>query len=480
MPTILLIDDEPESVRHAIKALRDKGFDVKEIVKSTLALKLLSGGKLKPDLILLDVMMPEMNGYEVYRQLQADDKTRNIPVIFLTGKDPRKEIMTLKELKIKFFIRKPVQVEILLSKVKVALPETTTNQESQSIVKLNTKMLTAQAPINGSEASINGSLTLIKTINPVFVNYMMDVARTAKMIAESFQKDLGLSDEDVKNIELAGLFCDVLFCLKPSMMLNSEIIGMKTFPMNILGEEKSEEIEKKGTKEAETEDEEEEKEETLVNLLKKYPIPQDINISEMIKTHPQLASEFLKNMGFPDAATIASKHHEKPTGRGVTRDSVGPQSVKASTAFWQIFHFWPRSELQIINLLSKFKHQLNVTPDLQGDTLLHPNSLVTLVDIAISTIISRVSSGDFLIEVALQISKIGEEEKKKLQLTEIIAMSRIQEGDILIKDFKLPGADVVFVKKNTPFTERQAHKMKEWAEEGTNRMAIEIKRRDLL
>ena len=80
---ILAIDDTPENLALLSQILTDKGYKVRSVTKGSTALR---GAKAAPpDLILLDVKMPEMNGYEVCQHLKEDDRTRNIPVIFISA-----------------------------------------------------------------------------------------------------------------------------------------------------------------------------------------------------------------------------------------------------------------------------------------------------------------------------------------------------------------------------------------------------------
>jgi serine phosphatase RsbU (regulator of sigma subunit) len=82
--TLLLVDDAPANIQVANSILKDD-YRVRVATSGAKALELVKG-KPAPDLILLDVEMPEMDGYEVCRRLKADPETREIPVIFLTGK----------------------------------------------------------------------------------------------------------------------------------------------------------------------------------------------------------------------------------------------------------------------------------------------------------------------------------------------------------------------------------------------------------
>lgn len=82
--TILAVDDAPENL-DVVKGILTPEYIVKAAVNGKMALKIAMAQP--PDLILLDIMMPEMDGCEVCRQLMDNETTRDIPVIFLTGKD---------------------------------------------------------------------------------------------------------------------------------------------------------------------------------------------------------------------------------------------------------------------------------------------------------------------------------------------------------------------------------------------------------
>lgn len=83
--TILIVDDEPQNLHLLGELLRDK-YEVLIATRGLEAIKR-AHSDTPPDLILLDIMMPEMDGYQVCRELQADPVTSNIPIIFITAKD---------------------------------------------------------------------------------------------------------------------------------------------------------------------------------------------------------------------------------------------------------------------------------------------------------------------------------------------------------------------------------------------------------
>ena len=81
---ILCIEDEPEMIELMKLILRREGYDVTGAVGGKEGLDAIR--REKPDVILLDLMMPEVDGWEVYRQMKADDELKEIPVIIVTAK----------------------------------------------------------------------------------------------------------------------------------------------------------------------------------------------------------------------------------------------------------------------------------------------------------------------------------------------------------------------------------------------------------
>ncbi|TLP37827.1 response regulator [Arcobacter arenosus] len=87
---ILIVDDVPKNIQMAMNILKNEGHKMFYAKDGKMALKLTSEQEF--DLILLDIMMPDINGFEVCKKLKSDDKTKNIPIVFLSGKDSTKDI----------------------------------------------------------------------------------------------------------------------------------------------------------------------------------------------------------------------------------------------------------------------------------------------------------------------------------------------------------------------------------------------------
>jgi sigma-B regulation protein RsbU (phosphoserine phosphatase) len=116
--TVLAVDDTPENL-DVVKGLLSDDYVVKAATSGGMALKIIE--KQKPDLILLDIMMPGMDGYEVCRRLKENDETRDIPVIFLTAMEQTTDEAQGFELGAADYITKPVNPPILKARVRTHL-----------------------------------------------------------------------------------------------------------------------------------------------------------------------------------------------------------------------------------------------------------------------------------------------------------------------------------------------------------------------
>ncbi|HVT34545.1 MAG TPA: HD domain-containing phosphohydrolase, partial [Nevskiaceae bacterium] len=119
LPTVLVVDDTPQNLNVASRILREQ-YRALVALDGTRALEIARASP-PPDLILLDVMMPGMNGYEVCRQLKADARTRDIPVIFLTALDEANSEAAGFEAGAVDYITKPISPPTMLARVRTHL-----------------------------------------------------------------------------------------------------------------------------------------------------------------------------------------------------------------------------------------------------------------------------------------------------------------------------------------------------------------------
>ncbi len=117
---ILCIEDEPEMIDLIRLILGRRGFEVKGATGGVEGLKMIRDEH--PDLVLLDLMMPDMDGWEVYQQIKADEKTKNIPVIVVTAKAQSiDKVLGLHIAKVDDYIAKPFSPQDLLSSIEKVL-----------------------------------------------------------------------------------------------------------------------------------------------------------------------------------------------------------------------------------------------------------------------------------------------------------------------------------------------------------------------
>ncbi len=117
---VVCVEDEPEMIDLIQLILNRKGFEVIGAHGGVEGLETIR--KVKPDLVLLDLMMPEMDGWQVYQQLKADEATADIPVIVVTAKAQNiDKVLGLHIAKVDDYIPKPFSLQELVSRVEIVL-----------------------------------------------------------------------------------------------------------------------------------------------------------------------------------------------------------------------------------------------------------------------------------------------------------------------------------------------------------------------
>ncbi|WP_204105307.1 MULTISPECIES: adenylate/guanylate cyclase domain-containing protein [Spirulina sp. CCY15215] len=112
---ILVVDDTPANLRLLVTMLKQQGYEVRPTLNGNIALS--AARAIIPDLVLLDIMMPEIDGYEVCRRLKADDRTKDVPVIFLSALDDARDKVKAFEVGGVDYITKPFQKAEVLARI---------------------------------------------------------------------------------------------------------------------------------------------------------------------------------------------------------------------------------------------------------------------------------------------------------------------------------------------------------------------------
>jgi len=118
--TILIADDEPDIVETIKFLVEGEGFECLTAFDGEEALKLAK--ELSPDLVILDVMMPKINGYKVSRLLKFDAKYKHIPILMVTARTQEEDKLIGEETGADVYITKPFDIEEILEKINAYLP----------------------------------------------------------------------------------------------------------------------------------------------------------------------------------------------------------------------------------------------------------------------------------------------------------------------------------------------------------------------
>lgn len=155
-PLILIVDDIPKNLQVLSSILNIEGYQISFASDGMQALSVVE--TTIPDLILLDIMMPEMDGYEVCKKLKEDERTKDIPVIFLTGKAESEDIVNGLKLGAVDYVTKPFNSAELLSRIRTHLE---LKISRDLLVKYNQELVEAQNELKKLNASKDTFFSII-------------------------------------------------------------------------------------------------------------------------------------------------------------------------------------------------------------------------------------------------------------------------------------------------------------------------------
>ena len=118
---ILVVEDDPIQLRATCIPLQQKGYDVVALESGEDAVDWLSDSEHRPDLVLLDAMMPGATGFDVCRALRANGATKDVPVIFLTARRGHEDMAEARDAGSDLYLMKPVMPSRLVNMVEIFL-----------------------------------------------------------------------------------------------------------------------------------------------------------------------------------------------------------------------------------------------------------------------------------------------------------------------------------------------------------------------
>ena len=193
---ILVIDDQPINVQLLKRKLEREGLQVAAAYNGREGLDLIQ--KSKPDLILLDVMMPDMDGIEVCQRLQANEETRSIPVIFITARSTKESKLEGLAVGAVDYITKPIDLDETLARVQTQLRFVTINQEMvdlQRRLQEVRRAATIGAVTEGIAHNLNNLLSLVighLDLIKISFDRPEDVQRNVQQIDTAVHRIIGI------------------------------------------------------------------------------------------------------------------------------------------------------------------------------------------------------------------------------------------------------------------------------------------------
>lgn len=148
-PDILVVDDTPANLRLLSKMMGEHGYSVRQAINGKMALTAVRA--VKPDLILLDINMPDMNGYEVCEKLKTNEETGSIPIIFLSALDDAVDKVKAFQIGGVDYITKPFQLEEILVRIQNQLTIQSLQNELQD---QNQQLKTALGELQVTQAQL--------------------------------------------------------------------------------------------------------------------------------------------------------------------------------------------------------------------------------------------------------------------------------------------------------------------------------------
>lgn len=203
--SILAVDDTPASLKLLSDLLREEGYNVRAAINGELAVS--SAVNDPPELVLLDVRMPEMDGFEVCRRLKASPRTREVPVIFVSALSETEDKVRGFELGAVDFVTKPYQREELLARVHTHLEVRRLRNHLEELVWARTRELReSERKLRRSLLdSISAIAATIEMRDPYTAGHQRRVADIATTIA----RELRLPEDQVEGLYLASTVHDI-------------------------------------------------------------------------------------------------------------------------------------------------------------------------------------------------------------------------------------------------------------------------------
>jgi two-component system, sensor histidine kinase and response regulator len=221
VPNVIVVDDTPANLQLLTGMLKERGYKVRPVPSGKLALQAAKNDP--PDLILLDIMMPEMDGYEVCERLKADEKLREIPVIFISALNETMDKVRAFGVGGVDYVTKPFQFEEVAARLSTHLEL----QRQRRKLKENYEQLRRleelrdnlvhmivhdlRSPLTGISGFLDLALSLEKeTLTKDGLEYLQTAKRSTTAVIDMVSAVLDVSKMEAGEMKLHPVECDLV------------------------------------------------------------------------------------------------------------------------------------------------------------------------------------------------------------------------------------------------------------------------------
>lgn len=177
--SILIVDDEEDVLELVRYNLTKEGYHTETAISGETAME--KAAVKRPDLIILDLMLPGMDGLQVCKNLKNNSKTKNIPIVMLTAKGEESDIVSGLELGAEDYVTKPFSPKVLIARVRRILQRTLVNELEKDDIRIHDiavcpsrrEVLVKNKPIELTFTEFNILYTLITRPGQVFTRYQI-------------------------------------------------------------------------------------------------------------------------------------------------------------------------------------------------------------------------------------------------------------------------------------------------------------------
>jgi PAS domain S-box-containing protein len=226
--TILIVDDTPANLGVLFDFLAEAGFKVLIAQGGKSALQKVE--HTAPDLILLDIVMPDIDGFETCQRLKAKDATKDIPIIFMTALSETVDKVKGLQLGAVDYITKPLQHEEVLARITLHLDLRSLNRQLQEknlqLEQQIQERIQAEEALRQQEAQ----LSLITNALPVMISYV-DRTHHYRFVNQGYEDWFGLPQTEIQNRHLRELWGDAVyenFLPKLTLALSGQSVAFET------------------------------------------------------------------------------------------------------------------------------------------------------------------------------------------------------------------------------------------------------------